>query len=89
MSNLQQLKLASIVQKQVLKLSKKATTFSSGRLLSRTFSFSQKILMENRDAAQVVGPFKLEGQVTKGKSVKILKYYISLIFLPSEGRAFP
>ena len=26
--------------------------------------------MENRDAAQVVGPFKLEGQVTKGKSVK-------------------
>ena len=67
MSNLQQLKLASIVQKQVLKLSKKATTFSSGRLLSRTFSFSQNFLMENRDAAQVVGPFKLEGQVTKGK----------------------
>jgi len=65
MSNLQQLKLASIVQKQVLKLSKKATTFS-GRLPSRTFSFSQKVLMENRDAAQVVGPFKLEGQVTKG-----------------------
>ena len=89
MSNLQQLKLASIVQKQVLKLSKKATTFSSGRLLSRTFSFSQNFLMENRDAAQVVGPFKLEGQVTKGKSVKILKYYISLIFLASEGRAFP
>ena len=25
--------------------------------------------MENRDAAQVVGPFKLEGQVTKGKLV--------------------
>ena len=55
MSNLQQLKLASIVQKQVLKLSKKAITFSSGRLPSRTFSFSQKVLMENRDAAQVVG----------------------------------
>ena len=78
MSNLQQLKLASIVQKQVLKLSKKATTFSSGRLLSRTFS--QNFLMENRDAAQVVGPFKLEGQVTKGKSVKNLKYVLTYIF---------
>ena len=79
MSNLQQLKLASIVQKQVLKLSKKATTFS-GRLKSRTFSFSKIFLMENRDAAQVVGPFKLEGQVTKGKSVKNLKYVLTYIF---------
>ena len=42
--------------------------------------------MENRDAAQVVGPFKLEGQVTKGKLVKILKS--CLIFLASEERAF-
>ena len=37
--------------------------------------------MENRDAAQVVGPFKLEGQVTKGKSVKILEYYYVLTYL--------
>ena len=36
--------------------------------------------MENRDAAQVVGPFKLEGQVTKGKLVKNLKYVLTYIF---------